>query len=84
MSGMPWFVWIVWIIQLLVSIGLIIAVVSQTTKHEGLGGTIGGRSSSSFRGRPGLEDQLQRITMYLAIAFMVTCILSFLLQEMHT
>jgi preprotein translocase subunit SecG len=80
---MPWYVWLIWVIQLLVSIALIVAVVSQTTKHEGLGGTIGGRTSASFRGRPGLEDQIQRLTMYLAIAFMATCLLSFVAQEMH-
>jgi preprotein translocase subunit SecG len=80
---MPWYLWLIWIVQFLVSVGLIIAVVSQTTKHEGLGGTIGGSSSASFRGRPGMEDQIQRITMYLAIAFMVTSILSFVLQEAH-
>jgi protein translocase SecG subunit len=56
-------------------------VVSQTTKHEGLGGTIGGRASSSFRGRPGIEDQLSRFTMYLAVAFMVLSFLSFLATE---
>jgi preprotein translocase subunit SecG len=78
---MPWYVWIVWVVQLLVSVALIICVVSQTTKHEGLGGTIGGRSSTSFRGRPGVEEQLSRITMYLAIAFMVLSFLSFLATE---
>jgi preprotein translocase subunit SecG len=79
---MPWYVWLVWIVQFLVSVGLVLAVVSQTTKHEGLGGTIGGRASGpSFRGRPGVEDQIQKITAYLAVAFMVTSLLSFILQE---
>jgi len=80
---MPWYIWVVWVIQFLVSIGLVLAVVSQTTKHEGLGGTIGGRSTASFRGRPGVEDQIQKITAYLAVAFMGTSLLSFILQEMH-
>jgi preprotein translocase subunit SecG len=78
---MAWYVWVVWIIQLMVSVGLVLAVVSQTTKHEGLGGTIGGATSSSFRGRPGIEDQIAKITMYLAVAFMVLSFLSFLLTE---
>lgn len=78
---MPWYVVIAWIIQFLISVGLVIAVVSQTAKHEGLGSTFGGASSSSFRGRPGVEDQIQKITMYLAIAFMVSSIISFILQE---
>jgi protein translocase SecG subunit len=80
---MPWYVWVVWVIQFLISVGLVLAVVSQTTKHEGLGGTIGGRSSVSFRGRPGVEDQIQKITAILAVAFMATSLLSFILQEMH-
>lgn len=80
---MPWYIWVVWVIQFLVCVGLILAVVSQTTKHEGLGGTIGGSSSSSFRGRPGVEDQIHKITAYLAVTFMVTSLISFILQEMH-
>jgi preprotein translocase subunit SecG len=80
---MPWYIWVVWAIQFLVSVGLVVAVVSQTTKHEGLGGTIGGRATSSFRGRPGVDDQIQKFTAYLAIAFMVTSLVSFVLQEMH-
>jgi preprotein translocase subunit SecG len=78
---MPWYVWVVWVIQLLVSIALVLAVVSQTTKHEGLGGTIGGATSASFRGRPGLEDQIAKITMYLAVAFMALSFFSFVLTE---
>jgi protein translocase SecG subunit len=78
---MPWFMVLIWVIQVLVSIGLIIAVVSQTTKHEGLGGTIGGRSSASFRGRPGLEENIQKLTMYLAIGWMGLCLLSFIVSH---
>jgi preprotein translocase subunit SecG len=76
---MAWYVWVVWVMQLLVCVGLILAVVSQTTKHEGLGGTIGGATSSTFRGRPGIEDQIAKITMYLAVAFMALSFLSFVL-----
>jgi protein translocase SecG subunit len=60
-----------------VSVGLVICVISQTTKHEGLG-VMGGSTQASFRGRPGLEDRLQQITMYLAVAFMVMSFLSFI------
>jgi preprotein translocase subunit SecG len=78
---MPWYLIFIYIIQVLVSIGLIVAVVSQTTKHEGLGGTIGGRAQASFRGRPGLEENIQRITMYLAIGWMGLCVLSFIVSH---
>ena len=77
---MPWYVWIVWVLQLIVSVALVIAVVSQTTKHEGLG-VMGGSVQSSFRGRPGIEERLSQITMYLAVAFMVLSLLSFIATE---
>jgi protein translocase SecG subunit len=47
---------------------------SQTTKHEGLGGAIGGKAQSSFRGKPGLEENLQRLTMYVAVTFFIISI----------
>jgi preprotein translocase subunit SecG len=79
---MAWYVWVVWVIQLLVCVALILAVVSQTTKHEGLGGTIGGTSSTSFRGRPGVDDQIAKLTLYLAVAFMALSLLSFIVTEL--
>jgi protein translocase SecG subunit len=43
----------------------------QTTKQEGLSGTIGGRVDSNYRGRLGFEGQLARITGGVAVAFVV-------------
>lgn len=43
----------------------------QTTKSEGLTGTIGGKMSSSFRGKPGADEKLSLFTKYSAISFMV-------------
>ena len=68
-------------IYFLVCLVLIGLVISQTTKHEGLGGSIGGASSSSFRGRPGVEEQLSRYTGYAATAFMFLSLLVFMLVE---
>ena len=43
--------------------------ISEQSGSSGMGwGTIGGRSSSSIAG---LEDQLGRITMYIAVAFLI-------------
>ena len=61
------------VIQVLCAIGLIVLTAVTTTKSEqgssGMGwGTIGGKSSSSIAG---LEDQLSRLTMYVAIAFLI-------------
>jgi protein translocase SecG subunit len=68
-------------LHFLVSAALIALVISQTTKHEGLGGTIGGSSQASFRGRPGIEEQLSRYTAYVATAFMFLSLLVFMLVE---
>jgi len=62
------------VLQIVAAVGLIALTAVTTTKSEqgggsGMGwGTIGGRSSSSIAG---LEDQLGRITMYVAVAFML-------------
>ncbi len=59
------------LLQLLSAVALITLVMSQTTKSEGLTGTIGGKMSSSFRGKPGMDEKLSLFTRYAAISFMV-------------
>jgi len=62
------------ILQVLIALGLIALTALTTTKSEqggagGVGwGTLGGKASSSIAG---LEDQLGRITTWLATAFLV-------------
>jgi len=62
------------ILQVLIALGLIALTALTTTKSEqggggGLGwGTLGGKASSSIAG---LEDQLGRITTWLAAAFLI-------------
>jgi preprotein translocase subunit SecG len=65
------------VLQIVVVLGLIVLTAVTTTKSEqgggGMGwGTIGGKSSSSIAG---LEDQLDRITTYVAAAFLVVSLL---------
>lgn len=60
------------VIQVIITIGLIALIMSQTTKSEGLTGTIGGKSESVFRGKPGAEEKLQELTKWTAIAFIVS------------
>jgi len=61
-------------LQILTAIALITLTAVTQTKSEQSGagfggwGTIGGKSTSSIAG---LEDQLGRLTLYVAIAFMV-------------
>ena len=62
-------------INALTSIALIAIVMSQTTKSEGLSGTIGGKAQSAFRGKPGFEDKLNLITKYAAVGWMLTAVL---------
>ena len=53
----------------LLAVGLIVLLAFQTTKQEGLSGTIGGRVESAYRPRLGFDQQLQRLTSYVAIGF---------------
>jgi protein translocase SecG subunit len=43
----------------------------QTTKQEGLTGSIGGRVESAYRGRIGAEEQLKRLTGMVAVGFVI-------------
>jgi len=60
---------------LIVDISFIAIVVSQTTKNEGLSGTIGGNVTSSFKGKPGTEENIKAITLYLGVAWFVLSVL---------
>ena len=54
------------------ALALIFLLAIQTTKQEGLTGTIGGRVESDFRGRLGAEEQLKRVTGVTAVVFVIT------------
>lgn len=55
---------------LIAAIGLVVMLAIQTTKQEGLSGTIGGRVESAYS-RMGAEEQLKRITGIFAVMFVV-------------
>jgi protein translocase SecG subunit len=79
---MEWLYYIVRFLQFVISIGLVIIVVIQTHKAEGLGTAVGGASQgSSFRGRAGHEEILNKYTVWLAVAFMAINIISFWLSQ---
>lgn len=63
------------IIQLLVSVTLIGIVAIQTTKNEGLSGSIGGQVTPTFKGKPGVDEQMRGITIKLSIAWFVISII---------
>lgn len=58
------------VVQLLVCLGLIIAVVLQESKGEGLG-SIGGGGKMFFNQASGTERVLEQTTKYLAVTFIV-------------
>jgi len=63
------------VIQALVSIVLVVIVTSQTTKNEGLTGSIGGQMTPSFKGKPGMEEQVRTWTIYVSAAWFLLCFL---------
>ena len=71
-SHLPWLTHGLAGLFLLAAIALVVLLALQTTKQEGLSGTIGGRVESSYRGRLGAEEQLKRLTGFVATTFVVT------------
>jgi preprotein translocase subunit SecG len=67
----PWLTHIFAGLFIVSAVALIGLLAIQTTKQEGLSGTIGGRVDSNYRGRLGFEGQLARLTGGVAIAFVV-------------
>ncbi len=55
---------------IIASVGLVVMLAIQTTKQEGLSGTLGGRVESAYS-RMGAEEQLKRITGIFAVMFVV-------------
>jgi preprotein translocase subunit SecG len=58
-------------IFIVAALAFIALLAVQTTKQEGLSGTIGGRVDSNYRGRIGFEGQIARVTQTVAITFVV-------------
>lgn len=57
-------------IYVLVSLALIIAILTRTTKNEGFSGSMmGGGGESTFRGAKSTEDTVDTVTNYIAGAF---------------
>jgi len=54
------------------AVALVFLLAIQTTKQEGLTGSIGGRVESAYRGRLGAEEQLKRLTGFVAATFVIS------------
>ena len=62
-------------VYLLVCLTLILAILSRTTKNEGLSGSMmGGGAETSFRGAKSTDDTVDTITNGVAVAFVVLSI----------
>lgn len=70
-SHAPWLTHGVAGIFIIAALALIFLLAVQTTKQEGLTGSIGGRVESAYRGRLGAEDQLKRLTGGVAVVFVI-------------
>ena len=62
------------VVHWLVTLGLIVVVILQPGRSAGLGVIGGGAEALLGRKRKGLDALLAKLTVYLAIAFMVTSI----------
>jgi protein translocase SecG subunit len=67
----PWLTHTLAGIFIVAAITMIALLAVQTTKQEGLTGTIGGRVESAYRGRLGADEQLKRWTGVAAVTFVV-------------
>jgi protein translocase SecG subunit len=63
----PWLTHACAALFLILAVSLVLLLAAQTTKQEGLSGTIGGRVEAAYRPRLGFDQQLQRLTSYVAI-----------------
>ncbi len=68
-QNVPWLAHIIAGLFLLFAIALIVLLAFQTTKQEGLSGTIGGRVEAAYRPRLGFDQQLARLTTFVAVGF---------------
>ena len=58
-------------LAILFAVSLVLLLAIQTTKQEGLSGTIGGRVESAYRTRPGMEENMKRLTGFVAVSLVV-------------
>ena len=69
--NLPWLTHTFAAIFLISAVLMVILLALQTTKQEGLSGTIGGRMESAYRGRFGGDSQIARFTTYVAFTFIL-------------
>jgi len=69
------------ILLLVISVGLIAAVLLQSGRSAGLSGAISGGAETFFGKKKGVDDFLSRLTVILAVLFMALAIVMAYLQQ---
>ena len=69
-QNLPWLTHTFGGLFVVLGVLLVVLLALQTTKQEGLSGTVGGRVESTTR-RLGLDAQIARVTQTVAIAFVI-------------
>ena len=59
------------LLETLLSVAMILCIVFQTTKSEGLSGIIGGATSSSLGGKSSTDRMLEGLTRYIAVGWFI-------------
>ena len=72
------------ILLVLISVGLVLAVMLQSARSAGLGGSIGGGAEQLFGKRRGVDAFLSRLTVALGIGLFVVALLIAYLQHLAT
>jgi len=67
----PWATHLMAGVFILSAVLLIGLLAIQTTKNEGLSGSIGGRVDAAYRGRLGFDGQIARVTGVVATVFVI-------------
>ncbi|MFQ6131445.1 MAG: preprotein translocase subunit SecG [Armatimonadota bacterium] len=71
------------ILVIVLDLTIILTVMFQTTKSEGLSGIIGGKSTSAFR-KGGWDDLLEKVTKYGAVGWgVVVAVHAFFWYQLH-
>lgn len=67
---------------IVVSVGLVLAIILQSGRSAGLSGAITGGAESFFGKKKGLDDFLSRLTVVLSVLFMtLAVVLAYLEQQ---
>jgi protein translocase SecG subunit len=69
------------VLFMIATIAVIALMSVQTTKTEGLSGSIGGRAEAAYKGRLGFEQQITRVTSFFAIAWIVLAVVFFVVTR---